>query len=183
MTPESGSVTGRIAAAQVPEFSLVLGGPLFQFYRRAHLSGSTLELLPLRVLVITLFAWLPLLILSLVDGHFVAGSIKLPFLHDIESHARFLVALPTLIAGEVLVHWRLMPVLQKFLETRIVGEADLPRFRVAVESAMRARNSVALELALLVSVYTLGIWFWRTHVSGAQETWYAIPQLPHAQRM
>src|SRR6266542_98578 len=36
-----------------PDFSLVLGGPLFQLYRRAHLSGDALELLHLRILVIT----------------------------------------------------------------------------------------------------------------------------------
>ncbi len=48
-----------------PDFSLVLGGPLFQLLRRAHLSGDALELVHLRILVITLFAWLPLLLLSL----------------------------------------------------------------------------------------------------------------------
>ena len=28
-----------------PDFSLVLGGPLFQLFRRAHLSGDALELM------------------------------------------------------------------------------------------------------------------------------------------
>lgn len=39
------------------DFSLVLGGPLFQLVARARLSGDALELLVRRVLVIALFAW------------------------------------------------------------------------------------------------------------------------------
>jgi hypothetical protein len=80
---------------QPPDFSLVLGGPLFQLFRRTHLSGDALELQRRRVLVITLFAWLPLLFLSVLGGHALGGGIKIPFLRDIEAHARFLV--PTVL--------------------------------------------------------------------------------------
>src|SRR5215469_9501098 len=41
------------------DFSLVLGGPLFQLFRKAHLTGDTLELLHRRILIIPLIAWLP----------------------------------------------------------------------------------------------------------------------------
>lgn len=46
------------------DFSLVLGGPLFQLLRRAHLSDGALMLVRQRILVLSLFAWLPLLVLS-----------------------------------------------------------------------------------------------------------------------
>ena len=49
---------------EAPDFSLVLGGPVFQLFRRAHLSGDAMELLKRRIIVITTIAWLPLLILS-----------------------------------------------------------------------------------------------------------------------
>jgi hypothetical protein len=42
-----------------PDFSLVLGGPLFQLLLRAHLSGNALELLHRRILAILLIPWLP----------------------------------------------------------------------------------------------------------------------------
>jgi hypothetical protein len=42
------------------DFSLVQGGPLFQLFRRSHLSDNALELVRLRVIVISLVAWLPL---------------------------------------------------------------------------------------------------------------------------
>jgi len=44
-----------------PDFSLVLGGPLYQLLRRAHLTDDALMLARRRVVVISLVAWLPLL--------------------------------------------------------------------------------------------------------------------------
>jgi len=54
----------RRSAPEPPDFSLVLGGPLFQLLRRAHLSDDALMLVRQRILVIALLAWLPLLVLS-----------------------------------------------------------------------------------------------------------------------
>lgn len=51
------------------DFSIVLGGPFFQLLRNAHLSGSDLELSKKRTLVISLLAWLPLFILSFIEGN------------------------------------------------------------------------------------------------------------------
>ena len=50
--------------ANTPDFSLVLGGPLFQFFRKAHLEGDHFELLYRRIIVITAIAWLPVALLA-----------------------------------------------------------------------------------------------------------------------
>jgi hypothetical protein len=161
------------------DFSLVLGGPLFQLFRRTHLSGDALELLLRRVLVITLFAWLPLLFLSALGGHPLGETIKIPFLYDVEAHVRFLIALPLLIAAELVVHIRISPLVRRFVERRIVVTEDLPKFNAAVNSALRARNSAAMEVALLVLVYTLGVWIWRSQIALGAATWYATPEETH----
>jgi hypothetical protein len=75
-----------------PDFSLVLGGPLFYLCRRIHLAGKALGLLHREVVAISLFAWLPLLLLSVIEGHAIGGSLKIPLLNDIEANFRFLVA-------------------------------------------------------------------------------------------
>src|ERR1019366_4028302 len=140
---------------EVPDFSLVLGGPIFQLFRRARLSGDALELLHRRIVAIVLIAWVPLLVLSVVGNYFLSGTAKLSFLHDIEAHVRLLVALPVLIAAELIVHLRLRPKVKTFLSRHIVRQQDEPKFVAAIESAMRLRNSIPLELGLLVAVYTL----------------------------
>jgi hypothetical protein len=155
---------------QQHDFSLVLGGPIFQLFRRARLEGDHLELLRRRVVVITLLVWLPLSLLSVFTSP--PGGARLSFLHDIEVHARFLVALPILIAGELLVHLRIRPVIRRFVERRIVRPPELPRFVNAIESAVRMRNSIPVELGLLLVVYTLGMWLWSSRVELNTSTWY-----------
>src|SRR4026207_1508686 len=89
------------------DFSLVLGGPLFQLWRRSHLSGDALEQVRQRFIIISLFAWVPLLLLSALEGRTLGGSATVPFLLDVENHVRFLVALPLLIIAELVVHQRM----------------------------------------------------------------------------
>ena len=62
------------------DFSLVLGGPLFQLLRRAHLSDDALSMVRQRIIVIALLAWLPLLVLSALEGQLLGGSVAVPFL-------------------------------------------------------------------------------------------------------
>ena len=66
-------------SADPDSFSLVLGGPLFQLLRRAHLSDDAFTLARKRVVVIALFAWLPLLLLSAFEGKALRGTVLVPF--------------------------------------------------------------------------------------------------------
>ena len=156
------------------DFSLVLGGPIYQLFRRAHLSGPALEQLWRRLWVITVVAWVPLLVLSAMDGNAVGPPGTLPFLRDIEAQVRFLVALPILIAAELVVHQRGRGVIVQFLDRGVVRPADLPRFNGLIESAMRLRNSIAIELGLLVLTVTVGHWVWRSSIAHGSTSWYAI---------
>ena len=157
-----------------PEFSLVLGGPLFQLLRRTHLSDDALMLVRQRVIVITLLAWLPLLLLSALEGNLWGGSTVVPFLFDVEVHVRFLVALPLLILAELVVHRRMRPLLQQFLERNLIPENAMTRFESAIASAFRLRNSVLAEVLLIALVYGVGVLIvWRHYVALDTATWYA----------
>jgi hypothetical protein len=158
---------------EAPEFSLVLGGPLFDFFRRARLSGHTLEFARRRVVVIVGVAWLPLLLLALIGGHAIGGPLQIPFLYDIEAQVRFLIALPILIVAEVIVHSRLVHTVRRFVERRLIVHEDMTKFHAAIDSAMRIRNSLAVELTLLLLVYTLGLWLWRSQIATGSPSWYA----------
>ena len=161
---------------EAPDFSLVLGGPIFQLFRRSHLSGGGLELLYRRILAITLIAWLPLLLLSLLGSALLGESAKLSFLRDIEAQVRLLVALPVLIGAELVVHVRIGLVVKAFMTRHIVPKEDMPRFVAAVDSAMRLRNSVPLELGLLLLVFTAGQWLWRSQIPPSTAAWYVVSQ-------
>jgi hypothetical protein len=156
------------------DFSLVLGGPVFQIFRKSHLAGDGLELLHRRLLIITLIAWLPLLLLGFLGPS--AGSLgRLSFLHDVEVHVRFLIALPILVAAELIVHSRLRVVVRNFVDRSLVLPQDLIRFQDAIKSAVRLRNSVPLEIGFLFFVYPLSLWLWNRRIPLDVSTWYANP--------
>jgi len=158
------------------DFSLVLGGPLFQLLRRSHLAGDALELLVQRILVISLLAWLPPLVLSALEGQALGGIAAVPFLLDVEVHVRFLVVLPLLITAELVVHQRMRFVVKQFLERHLIPESALPRFERALASAFRLRNSVLAEMLLIGIVYVVGIqFFWRQYAALHAATWYGVP--------
>ena len=157
-----------------PDFSIVLGGPLFQLLRTAYLEGDHLELLHRRLVFFIGITWLPLFLLATV-GPFAGSAGRVAFLRDVEVHARFLVALPAFIVAELLVHSRMRPVVRRFVERRIILLEDLPRFYRAVESAFRLRNSIPLEVGLFAVVYTVGLWFWHGRFGVEAATWYAMP--------
>ena len=163
--------------SSVDDFSLVLGGPVYQVLRRAHLTNDALNLQRRRIVVISLFAWLPLLVFAAIEGHLLGGNIAVPFLMDVEVHVKFLVALPLLIAAELVVHQRMRAIGRMFHERELLPAGAAGAFESAVASAFRLRNSITAELALIALVYLVGITIlWRQYMMLPIATWYAIPR-------
>lgn len=159
----------------VPEFSLVSGGLVFRLLRRAKLAGTSIPVMRRRMVVTASIVWMPLLVLSFADQRFLPGGPGVPFLQDIEAHARFLIALPLLIAAEAFVDDRVSPLVHRFVERRIIAARDLPAFSAAVRATTRACESLTVELALIGVVYVGGVWLWRSELALADPTWYARP--------
>jgi hypothetical protein len=158
------------------DFSLVLGGPLFQLLRRAHLSDEALTLVRRRVTISVIITWLPLLVLTALEGNVWGGNAAVPFLQDIEVHSRFLVALPLLVIAELVVHQRMRPLVEQFLQRKLIPENATVAFDAAIASAFRLRNSMLAEVLLIAFVYVVGISIiWRQNVALDTSTWYAMP--------
>ena len=93
-----------------------------------------------------------------------------------EVHARFLLVVPLLIIAEFVVHRRIRPLPQQFLDRKLIPDSALPRFDAAIASALRLRNSMLAEVLLLAFVYGVGILvIWRQYVTLGTSTWYATP--------
>jgi len=172
--PNLGIRIENLQGVEAEDFSLVLGGPLFQLLRKVHLEGGALELLHRRIIFSILLTWVPLAVLAMFSS-VGRGSGRVPFYTDIEVQARFLIALPVLIGAELLVHSRIRLAVRRFLEWRIVLPEQRPAFQRAIESAQRVRNSVVVELALITVVYTVGMLVWNSRTELGLVTWYALP--------
>ena len=135
------------------------------------LADDAYELVTRRDFVVTAVAWLPLFILSAIDGRTHTGA-KVPFLLDFDLQARFLVALPLLVAGEVVIHRRMPIAVRQFIERRIVTGAARTGFDTAVTSALRFSRSVLADVLILAAVYTIGVGFGGSAASLSDSTWY-----------
>jgi hypothetical protein len=152
------------------DFSIVLEGPLFQLLRRLNLTDDALGLLMQRVLVVSLLTWLPLLVLSSLEGNVLTGRPAVP--------VRFLVVIPLLIGAEPVVHRHMRLVAKHFLDRHLIPESAMTRFDAAIASASQLCNSVLAEVALLAFVYVFDILIiWPYSVAFETSTWYAPPSV------
>lgn len=171
MTPRENPVVE--ALPELRNFSLVLGGPLYQLIRKAHLDDDVRSHLRWRIFVICGIIWLPLLILCAFKGTLLEG-INIPFLVDIETHARFLIAVPLMLLAEFIVHQRMRGIVAQFIERKLVPAAAEDRFRALIVSAMKWRNSISAELVLIALVFSLGYYVRMNFLAMETSTWYMM---------
>jgi len=169
---ETEGLRSEMLSDTTKDFSLMLGGPLYQYFLRVGLVKPPLDRVGWRMIVVSMLAWAPLLVLAALNGCLV-GGVKIPFLYDFEVHARFLAALPLLIGAEVIISQRIRVMLRQFVDRQIITPSLLSNFEHITESAVRLRNSAGIELGFLLFVYTAGILWWRGIVAIHADTWYA----------
>ena len=168
---------GKQAASETTlddnSLSLALGGPLYQLYLRTRMARAPIELVWRRILILSAICWLPLFALACLNGQ-VASGVSIPFLSDVGLHVNFLLALPFLIGAEVVVHRRIPGLIRLFLDRGIIAPQDQARFQGLIAAVLRLRNSVTIEICMLLVVFTLGHSVW-SH-SHASETigWYGF---------
>ena len=183
MKQEPNSVTSQASTStndrllESQDFSLVLGGPLFQLLRVSHLSGDALELLQQRIISYSrcslgCHCWRS----QLWRGRCWAAAPPCLSCWTWKRMSAFLLALPLLIVAELVVHQRMRFVVRQFLERNLIPASALPRFDAAIASAFRLRNSVLAEVLLIAVVYIVGVLIiWRHYVALSTATWYAVP--------
>ena len=154
------------------DFSLVVGGPLYGLLLKAGLVAPPLRRLRRRMLVFVAITWLPLLVLTIIEGTAVDG-VTIPFLYDVEAYARFFVALPLLVLAEVALHRRLGAAVSQFRRTGLVPPNFVPQFEASIASAIRLRDSVVVEVAILVLAFVAAWVMWRYAPALPASTWYA----------
>jgi len=172
----AGPITVPMSAVDssiVNDFSLVIGGPFYRLLLRLGLvRREPPNILP-RILILVFLTWIPLLVLSLLEGVAYGGAIRMPFLYDFAAYARFLVALPLLIVAEVVVDPLLRLVVRHFVSSGLVPTEETSAFERLLQGVGRLRDSALAEgLALILAFLPLSLAFeWRTWSSPGMSTW------------
>ncbi len=152
------------------EFSLAKGGLFFKLLVRMRLMRPDLAPTYRRAVVLALFAWLPLLILSAFQGLALGGSVRIPFLFDFPISVRLLLSLPLLILAENVIDVRTQMVVKHFIQSGLVRKNDHSAFESSIRQVLRMRNSFLAE-GVIAGLVILSATFLRLEFSGTSSTW------------
>ena len=141
------------------EVSLVRGDILYRLQRKVGLIPADGLGVVRRAVFWSLFAWLPIAIWGWYTGRALSPAVvQEPLLGHFGVHVRFLVAVPLFILAEATAHELTTKLLPYFVQSGIVPEAEVPRFREALGGIVKLRGAtrpwIAI-LALVVAVLTV----------------------------
>src|SRR5690242_15599200 len=156
----------------IRNFSLVLGGPVYDFLLRFGIVRTDLPNLLGRITVLVAVTWLPLLLLSLKGGIAFGHHVKVPLLYDFSVYGRFFLCLPLLLSAETVIDPAIRLGLQQFLDARIVPDDELPKFEDVLRRTQRLRDSAIPEVLLLVLAFFPVFLFQHEWIAPVVSNWH-----------
>lgn len=142
------------AAAPV-DFLIARGGPFYRLQVRLRLLRDNAPAAGRRAVLFAALAWLPLALLSAVQGAAIGDFDQQPFLLDVSAYARFIVAVAVFVLMEPLAEQRLRVLTLHFVDTGLLPPAERPAAAAAIARALRRRDAGLAELVVLAAAYAL----------------------------
>jgi len=136
-----------------PDDKLFDGGPPRRVETALRLVKPGMPAAPGRAALVSLLAWLPLVLLAAMQS-FTLGEDKLTdLLLDFGVHARYLVAVPLFIAAEAFTLSTLGKTARHFVEADLIRDSDRARFELISESTRRLLHSKVVEILVVLFAY------------------------------
>jgi hypothetical protein len=133
--------------------SLFRGGPFYraQLATRLITEGEWNHLR--RVIIAVVITWVPLVLLTA----FFNPSGLASLLTSYRVYSRLFIAVPVLLIGQTIMDSRFRMVVQRILDTDLLGDADLRRMDAMIASLIRLRDSLIPEaiIVVLLIVHTI----------------------------
>jgi hypothetical protein len=143
--------------------------------------------------IFAVVAWVPLLILSAVQG-VLLKNVRIPFLYDPSTFSRFLFSVPLLIVAEIVIGPRIAAATTQFITSELIPESHYPDFDAAIADGLRLRDSTVAEVIILaityvgafeaLRIFSINVSSWSSLVSGSGHRftlagyWYALVSIP-----
>ena len=116
-----------------------------------------------RMLLVVLVAWLPLILLALLQSLWLRVDHVTPLLWEIGVHARYLLAAPLLVLAEAACVPHLNAIVRHFIGSGLVDERDRGRFGDAVAGTRTLLQSPLAEIVVVALAYAVVLAAITTH--------------------
>ena len=164
------------AKSLIRSFSIVVGGPVYDFLLRIGLVRLGLPNVLRRIIGLILITWFPLFLIALRHGLATGHNVTIPLLYDFSTYGRLLFGLPLLLVAEVVIDPAIRSAVEEFVDTGIVQEKELPEFEKILRRVQWLRDSWIPESALLVLAFFPVFMFQHEWVLGGVTSWHTTAQ-------
>ena len=147
------TMTDPAKAGAPADFLIAHGGPFYELQARLRLLHRHNLAAGRRAVLFAAIAWLPLALLSFVQGVAVGNFDLRPFLLDFSAYARFVLAVPIFVLMEPIAERRLRTLASHFVELGLVMPSQLPAAAVVLLKALHRLNSRSAEIVALLVAY------------------------------
>jgi hypothetical protein len=133
------------------QYSLVSGGLIYSLERKMDIIQRGEPGLLKRAMIFATITWLPLAILTLIDGTFAGENVTLTFIEDFPVHVRFLLVLPFLIIIEKMVDHAFDDYMNS--TRRLIAAKDEVEFTNIGKAIDKMSNSWTPEIVFLAIIF------------------------------
>lgn len=140
-------------------FRLSTGGLIYRFLNLLHIQDPGDYSIRRRIAFLMTLSWLPLLLLTALEGNLFNSGLDLPFLYDLKPYFRYLLALPLLIAADVMIDPLIASNLQSIGSSGILGDNNKEKYKAATEQLARRKDSFLADIVILVLVILIVLSF------------------------
>ena len=161
-----------VANSSIGNFSIVLGGPVYDLLVRFGLLRFGLPNTLARITALVALTWVPLLLLSIKDSLAFGHRVTIPLLADFSMYGRFLLGLPLLVLAEAVIDPAIRRTVAEFAYAGIVPDTNLASFDKILVRTQRLRDSAIPELLLMGLAFFPVFLFQHEWRIGAVSSWH-----------
>jgi len=111
-----------------------------------------------RVLVLCGVAWLPLVILTFIDGTLLYTDVSIPFIKDVVPYVHGLIVIPLLVIADNAIEPMMARILKYLKTSGVVPESEQGRLNDEAERMAALINSKWIQLILMMLAVGLSWW-------------------------
>ena len=134
------------------DYAFASGGIIWKLIDRTRYEGKSLKSKVSLVIVLILFCWMPLAIMSFIQ--LGREQFYLLFIRDIATHVRFILVLPILLLARQTLNKSFNNMIRTFRETKIIDLDNEEGFQEVIKWLIKWRDSWLVDILLIVLVYS-----------------------------
>lgn len=171
-SPTRSDCEHEVMESLVQNFSIVVGGPVYDLLLRLGLMRHGLPNILRRMVAVIALTWVPLLLLSLRDGAAFGDQVQIPLLSDFSIYGRLVFGLPLLLLAEIVIDPAIRRGVAEFVDARFVRDQELPKFESILRKVQRLRDSWIPEILLFALAFFPVFVFQHEWTTGTIASWH-----------